>query len=93
MEGETNLTSETRELIGLNTAELAKLPVMQEHPAFRARQLASWIYGRGVRSFAEMSDLSRPLRAALDESYSLERLAIREMRSQVTGQLASISSI
>ena len=31
-------------------------------PAFRARQVFTWLH-RGVRSFDEMTDLSKPLRS------------------------------
>ena len=34
---------------------------------FRARQIIRWIYGRGVTSFAEMTDLSKDLREQLAE--------------------------
>ena len=36
-------------------------------PAFRARQVFTWLH-RGVRSFDEMTDLSKPLRAQLTET-------------------------
>ena len=35
-------------------------------PGFRARQVFTWLH-RGVRSFEEMTDLSKPLRAQLAE--------------------------
>ena len=34
---------------------------------FRARQIVRWVYGRGVTSFAEMTDLSKELREQLAE--------------------------
>lgn len=44
-------------------------PVLAElgAPAYRARQVLAWIYGRGVADPTEMSDLPRELRAALAE--------------------------
>ena len=36
-------------------------------PAFRAKQVFTWLH-RGVRSFDEMTDLSKPLRAQLAET-------------------------
>ena len=36
-------------------------------PAFRGKQVFSWLH-RGVRSFEEMSNLSKPLRERLAES-------------------------
>lgn len=46
-------------------------------PKFRAKQIFTWLY-RGVTSFDEMTDLSKPLRERLKEGYSLGNLAIAE---------------
>ena len=39
-------------------------------PAFRAKQVYQWLH-RGARSFAEMTNLSRPLREQLDARYEI----------------------
>lgn len=39
--------------------------------AFRAKQLFRWIHQRGARSFEEMTDLAKPLRAQLAEKAEL----------------------
>ena len=36
-------------------------------PAYRARQLASWMYCKRVDGFAQMSNISKVLRAKLEE--------------------------
>lgn len=46
-------------------------------PGFRAKQIFTWLY-RGVTSFDEMTNLSKPLRDRLKEGYSLGNLAIAE---------------
>ena len=38
-----------------------------DQPPFRARQLWKWLWHKRARGFAEMSDLSLPLRALLEE--------------------------
>lgn len=50
-------------------------------PAFRGKQVFSWLH-RGARSFDEMSDLSKPLREKLGETYTL--YAPRAARRQVS---------
>ncbi|MBW2280123.1 MAG: 23S rRNA (adenine(2503)-C(2))-methyltransferase RlmN [Deltaproteobacteria bacterium] len=45
---------------------------------FRAQQILRWLHGRGVREFAEMSDLSRELRADLGNRWSTRALELRE---------------
>jgi 23S rRNA (adenine2503-C2)-methyltransferase len=39
-------------------------------PRYRAWQVMRWVYGRGVREFAAMSDLPKSLRSALEERYA-----------------------
>jgi 23S rRNA (adenine2503-C2)-methyltransferase len=48
--------------------------VLTEHgqPAFRARQLMEWLYKKRVKSWDEMTNLPRPFRAWLDETFELE---------------------
>lgn len=41
---------------------------------FRARQVARWLYGRGARTFAEMTDLSRDFREKLARASRISRL-------------------
>lgn len=40
-------------------------------PAFRARQVHGWVYGRGVAQFRAMTDLPASLREEFDRAYSL----------------------
>ena len=48
-------------------AELEAWVELAGQPAYRARQLLKWVYGRRVEEFQEMSDLSRDFRAWLAE--------------------------
>ena len=50
-------------------------------PSYRAAQVFQWI-SRGVRSFDEMTNLSKDLRAVLDERYVIPALTV--MRKQVS---------
>ena len=56
---------EKKNLFGLTLAELET--ELAPLPKFRAKQIAAWIYQRGVISFDEMNDLSKNLRATLAE--------------------------
>ena len=55
-------------LRSLTLAELADLLKTMGQPAFRAKQVFTWLH-RGIRSFDEMTDLPKTLRAALAEEY------------------------
>ena len=45
-------------------------------PAYRAQQVAQWIYGKRAASFAEMTNLPAPLRAQLEAEFTFERLEV-----------------
>jgi 23S rRNA (adenine2503-C2)-methyltransferase len=50
-------------------------------PGFRAKQVFQWL-GRGVTSFEEMSNLSKDLRARLEEKYEIPHLTM--LKKQVS---------
>lgn len=58
-------------LLGQNTTELENLLRDMDEGAFRGRQIAEWIYRRGVTSFAEMTNLSHDLRARLEAEHEI----------------------
>ena len=53
-------------------------------PAFRARQVFRWLQ-RGVRSFGEMTDLSKALRDTLEERYRLSPPEVLRKQSSADG--------
>ena len=60
-------------LLGLLPAELEAVAVDLNHSRYRGRQLATWMYRKGITELASMSDLPKDFRATL-----LERAAITE---------------
>ena len=59
-----------KNLFGMTLAELEN--ELSDLPKFRAKQIAAWIYQRGATSFDEMTDLSKNLRAELQEKFSVQ---------------------
>ncbi len=59
-------------LIGLAPDALAEFFTGIGEKPFRARQVMRWVYGRGVRDFREMTDISLPLRKKLGQIASLD---------------------
>lgn len=60
-------------LIGLNKEILEeKLVALGEKP-FRAKQIWNWIYARGAKSFAEMTDISKESREILAQNFTIKR--------------------
>lgn len=58
--------------VGLTVA-LEKIGVPAKQTRMRVNQLYSWLYVRGVSTFAAMTDVSKELRARLEASYTLDR--------------------
>jgi 23S rRNA (adenine2503-C2)-methyltransferase len=76
-------------LIGLSRDQLAgvlgELGVPEAQRKMRVQQLWHWIYLRGITDFAEMSSLSRELRAALPERFTLARPEVVAEQVSVDG--------
>jgi 23S rRNA (adenine2503-C2)-methyltransferase len=64
---------------------LAEIGVPERQLRMRVNQLWSWIYVRGVTSFALMTDVSKDLRGKLEAAYSLSRPEIVSEQISVDG--------
>ena len=74
-------------LRSLTLAELADLLKTMGQPAFRAKQVYTWLH-RGIRGYDEMTDLPKTLRAALAEQYPLYTpQAVRRQESARDGTI------
>ena len=86
---ERYVAPEKPSLIGLTRAQLADAlgssGVPQAQIKMRVQQLWHWIYFRGVTSFDEMSSVSKDLRSALAERYTLARPEIVAEQVSVDG--------
>ena len=58
-------------LLGLTPEQLKKVVAEAGLPAFTAKQMASWLYAKKVRSIDEMTNLSKAARAWLSEHYEV----------------------
>ena len=76
------LTGETLDSL---TARLAE----RGDPAFRAKQILDWLYKKRVRSWDEMTNLSKPLRTWLTETFELmpASLVLNKQSDDVTDKL------
>ena len=63
-------------LYGLTLDQLTSLMLEEGQTKFRAKQLFTWIYEKGVTDFDEMSDISKAFREVLKEKYCLEKPTI-----------------
>jgi 23S rRNA (adenine2503-C2)-methyltransferase len=73
-------------LKGLSLVGLQDFMASHGHEKFRAKQLFKWIYGRGLNTFDEMTNLSKPLREELSHiSYIGSLQLLSEQASQKDG--------
>ena len=54
-------------------------------PRYRGEQLFRWVHGKGVASFAEMTNLSKTLRGELEARVDLTTLLVDEVQTSVDG--------
>lgn len=61
----------------------------QGEPAFRAKQILEWVYKKRARSWDEMTNLSKPLRAWLADTFDFlpAQLVLNKQSSDVTDKL------
>src|ERR1700761_5614145 len=64
-------------LVGLSRAELAdrlgEIGVAPAQRKMRTQQLWHWMYFRGAKSFAEMTNVSKDMRAELEKHFTVDR--------------------
>ena len=82
-------------LIGMSRAALAdalgEIGVPAKQRKMRVQQLWNWIYVRGVTRFAEMTSVSKELRAALEERFTLERPEVESVMRRLEMPMPSPS--
>jgi len=55
-------------LRGMSLTQITAFLQQQREPSFRGKQIFEWVYKKGVRSFSEMTNLSKELRQHLEEN-------------------------
>jgi 23S rRNA (adenine2503-C2)-methyltransferase len=86
MAAPTILAPETRTaLVGLSRTELGEAVAALGEKPFRAKQLWHWIYHRGARDFAAMTDLSKGFRARLEAHHVVGRPTIAREQTSTDG--------
>ena len=72
-------------LYGKNLTELQGVCAELQLPRFVAKQIADWLYKKGVRSFEEMTNLSKAARTELSEKYEVGLHAPERVDSSADG--------
>ncbi|MCI8805978.1 MAG: 23S rRNA (adenine(2503)-C(2))-methyltransferase RlmN [Clostridiales bacterium] len=66
------------DILSLSLKELSDFIVELGEKPFRARQVFKWLHQRGSSSFDEMTDISKKLRAKLEESSNIKNVSMVE---------------
>ena len=64
---------ELENIFGKTLLELTEMVVASGLPKFRGRQIAEWMYKKGVRDFSQMKNLPRELRERLANEWVISR--------------------
>jgi 23S rRNA (adenine2503-C2)-methyltransferase len=86
---EQYLAPQNPSLVGLSRDALVEalgaIDVPERQRRMRAQQIWHWLYVRGAQNFDEMTTLSKDLRAALAQRFTLERLEVAAEQISVDG--------
>ncbi len=68
------MTIAKQNILGLSLTQIRELVQQVDEPQFRAEQVYQWLYARGARSFAEMSNLGKAFRERLENEACINGL-------------------
>lgn len=74
-----------RPLLGLDSDALTEVARGVGAPRYAGGQLARWLYAKRATTFSVMSNLSKAVRAALEEAYTVGRSAPAAVRASADG--------
>jgi len=74
-------------LIGMSKDELIALLGEYQVPPFRAKQIWHWMYQRGVKSFDDMGNIPKEMKAFLNDRFSIGRPTIETEQKSVDGTI------
>lgn len=81
------------DLKALGRADLEAFAAAHGQPRYRGRQLFSWLYGKGARSFDEMTDLPRAFREHLARTARLGTLDLVTLNTASDGTAKALFAL
>jgi 23S rRNA (adenine2503-C2)-methyltransferase len=70
------VTAKKTDIRALDLPQLQQHLVAMQQPAFRAKQIYQWLWEKSATSFEEMSNLSKDLRKALSDSFTINAVQV-----------------
>ena len=74
-------------IIGLSREEIGDRFLSLGLQKFRSRQVWHWLFHKGVKSFEEMTTLSKKVRAQLGQTFSIKRPMVSEKQTSADGTI------
>ena len=71
----------------ISLTELENFLILLGEKKFRAKQIWEWIWQKGARSFADMTNLSKDLRQQLGEHFSLPAMQLHTTQHSNDGTI------
>ncbi|MBN1437614.1 MAG: 23S rRNA (adenine(2503)-C(2))-methyltransferase RlmN [Sedimentisphaerales bacterium] len=84
------MTNPTPNILDHTQTELRSLLQAQSLPAFRADQILRWIYQEKVLDFQQMTNLAKPLRAQLSESFTISSATVQQTLTSDDGTIKAL---
>lgn len=81
----TEHTTEKTDLKSLTRDELTSFIKELKEPAFRAKQIFSWLYRPSIHSFDQMTDLSKDFRERLSKIAVISQLSLHQREQSTDG--------
>jgi len=78
-------TKQRRHLLGTTLDAFTAWCAGHDLPAYRARQVLEWVYGKDVTGFESMTNLAKPLRKMLVEQWAVETSAVIRRQDAADG--------
>jgi len=63
-----------KNIFGKTLSEIQEICRLEGLPGFTAKQICSWLYGKNISSFDEMTNISKINRDSLSQNYLIERI-------------------
>ena len=79
--------SSKQDIRALSLEDLKSFFTEHNIQAFRAKQVYQWLWQKGAHNFSEMTNLSKEVRSLLEETFSINHIAIDQQQRSTDGTI------
>jgi len=74
------MTKKLTSIRSLNLEEIQSFLTAQTIPKFRAKQIYEWLWKKNSGCFSDMKNIGKPLQSLLSESFSIDKIALKDQQ-------------